>query len=165
MAKRTCSIDGCDRPHAARGWCMTHWRRWRRTGTTDPATPPPKCSVDGCDRRSSSRGWCRLHYERWQRCGTPERPTKVEQFWMRVDKADAEGCWLWTGAVVGDGYGRFSHDLYAHRYAYELLVGPIPDGLHIDHLCRTPLCVNPAHMEPVTAAENNRRRSAAHRGR
>lgn len=45
----------------------------------------------------------------------------------------------------------------AHRYAYELLVGPIPEGLHIDHLCRVRLCVNPAHLEAVTCHENNRR--------
>lgn len=68
-------------------------------------------------------------------------------------------CWIWTGAKTG-GYGRITvarKQYVTHRYIYELLVGPIPEGLQIDHLCRTPPCVNPAHLEPVTALENTRR--------
>jgi hypothetical protein len=70
------------------------------------------------------------------------------------------GCWLWTGAVNPGGYG---HILYgdktisAHRASYELHVGPIPEGLHIDHLCRVRSCINPDHLEPVTRSENARR--------
>jgi HNH endonuclease len=70
------------------------------------------------------------------------------------------GCWLWTSALSDDGYGRFWLDggpQQAHRAAYELLVGAIPDGLTIDHLCRVRHCVNPDHMEPVTIGENVRR--------
>ena len=75
-------------------------------------------------------------------------------------------CWLWTGAVGGNrGYGNFAVDgrrsskryARAHRFAYELLVGPISAWLVLDHLCRNHLCVNPAHLEPVTQAENLRR--------
>lgn len=79
-------------------------------------------------------------------------------FWPRVIKGP--NCWLWNGGRSRDGYGKFHHQgthQQAHRVAYELMVGPIPDGLTIDHLCRNPWCVNPAHMEPVTAAENTRR--------
>lgn len=65
-------------------------------------------------------------------------------------------CWIYDGCLVG-GYGQAtvagSH-VYTHRASYEALVGPIPDGFQIDHLCRTPACYNPAHLEPVTAAEN-----------
>ena len=71
------------------------------------------------------------------------------------------GCWLWAGALNRDGYGSVhmdGHNLGAHRVVYESEVGPIPDGLEIDHLCRTRCCVNPAHLEPVTAKENARRR-------
>lgn len=85
-----------------------------------------------------------------------------ERFWAKVNKTDA--CWLWTGRLDTHGYGevrtggmkrrRFHR---AHRVAYELLVGPIPDGLVIDHLCRVRNCVNPEHLEPVTNAENIRR--------
>jgi hypothetical protein len=75
---------------------------------------------------------------------------------------DENGCWIWSGALTGAGYGQLSlnnRKQYAHRVSYEAFVGPIPDGLHIDHLCRVRRCVNPAHLEPVTVAENNRRAS------
>lgn len=70
------------------------------------------------------------------------------------------GCWLWTGATYPAGYGKTGVDgrtLLAHRVSYELFVGPIPEGLQLDHLCRVRNCVNPAHLEPVTAAENTLR--------
>lgn len=70
------------------------------------------------------------------------------------------GCWLWTASCDSKGYGKIYVNgklVGAHRVAYELFVGPIPDGLHIDHLCRVRCCVNPSHMEPVTHAENIRR--------
>jgi hypothetical protein len=69
-----------------------------------------------------------------------------------------DGCWRWMGQTAG-GYGRFyiigeKRTVPAHRFAYEWLVGPIPEGLCIDHLCRVRNCVNPDHMEPVTNREN-----------
>jgi hypothetical protein len=78
-----------------------------------------------------------------------------------VRKIDASGeCWTWVGAVTSRGYGSFGYEgriWSTHRLAYELLVGAIPAGLTIDHLCRNKLCCNPAHLEPVTLAENLRR--------
>jgi hypothetical protein len=73
-------------------------------------------------------------------------------------------CWQWTASQDGRGYGQIrvgSRVLAAHRVAYELLVGPIPDGLTIDHLCRNRLCLRPSHLEPVSMAENQRREAAA----
>ena len=74
-----------------------------------------------------------------------------------LDKiAVGDDCWEWTGARSG-GYGRFSFGgriAYAHRIAYEIWVGPIPEGLQIDHLCRNRACVRPDHLEPVTHKEN-----------
>lgn len=70
------------------------------------------------------------------------------------------GCWLWIGAALKTGYGRIRihyKEYKAHRLTYELYKGPIPHGLVLDHLCRTPGCCNPDHLEPVTNKENARR--------
>lgn len=87
--------------------------------------------------------------------GPAPRPA-AERFWPRVDMSG--DCWLWTGPPDRDGYGKFtvtgSQRAFAHRFAYEQLVGPIPDGLQLDHLCRVPACVRPEHLEPVTCREN-----------
>jgi len=77
-----------------------------------------------------------------------------DRFWALVRKTN--GCWLWQGRVNADGYGIYSGKS-AHRLAFALLGGDIPDGTEIDHLCRTRNCVNPKHMEAVTHLENVRR--------
>ena len=85
------------------------------------------------------------------------------RFWMKVDVAGDGGCWLWTAYRDREGYGRMAMGKQregtftmsaAHRLSYEMLVGPIGEGLHIDHLCRVRHCVNPEHLEPVTCREN-----------
>jgi len=89
------------------------------------------------------------------RKGPKPRPL-ADRFWEKVDKSG--DCWLWTAACYPNGYGLFNirnrSTALAHRVAYELSVGPIPEGLVIDHLCRNVRCVNPAHLEPVTMREN-----------
>lgn len=87
-----------------------------------------------------------------------------ERFWAKVQPCPMSGCWLWSGAT-GAGYGKFNVGAitksgnrrggsYAHRVAYEALVGEIEPGLHLDHKCRVTVCVNPAHVEPVSCKEN-----------
>lgn len=83
----------------------------------------------------------------------------TDRFWSKVDILPGS-CWLWTAFTNHAGYGKFWLDgtmVRAHRWAYESEVGPIPDGLEIDHLCRVRHCVNPTHLEPVTPTENRRR--------
>lgn len=81
--------------------------------------------------------------------------TTAERFLSRVDKR-ADGCWLWVGRIDRNGYGRFSlgTERLAHRCAYSLFVGPVPDGLDLDHICRVRHCVCPSHLEPVSRREN-----------
>lgn len=80
-----------------------------------------------------------------------------EVFWSRVEKT--ETCWLWKGGVTSAGYGltTVAPRVLAHRFAYEHQVGPIPEGLQLDHLCRVRLCVRPDHLEPVDNRTNSLR--------
>jgi hypothetical protein len=89
-------------------------------------------------------------------------PEVIFQFYY---DADVPGCWKWRGVRNGDGYGKFLLGnvdgrpvlVLAHRYQYEMLYGPIPEGMQIDHCCKNILCINPSHLEAVTPRENNRR--------
>lgn len=91
-----------------------------------------------------------------------------DRFWSKVEGDDPLGCWLWN-STAPSGYGTFSTSpgvtVYAHRYAYAAMVGPIPQGLHLDHTCQTPRCVNPLHLDPVTPSVNAQRggRARVHR--
>lgn len=79
-----------------------------------------------------------------------------DRFWAKVEKT--ETCWLWTACKFSNGYGQFQRvdggTKVAHRIAYELLVGDIPEGLVLDHVCHVRTCVNPAHLRPVTNKQN-----------
>lgn len=86
----------------------------------------------------------------------------IRRFWAKVDRSGGDrACWVWTASRYRNGYGQFGQwphsAVLAHRFAYETLVGQIPEGLVIDHLCRNRLCVNPEHLEPVTTRTNNLR--------
>jgi hypothetical protein len=144
MADRICSIPGCRNEHAAKGLCDSHYARLRRHG--DPLASP-------------ARG--------------PKPGIPAERFWAKVYKdgpipehrPDLGPCWLWRGFLDRDGYGIFPFSARelrrAPRFAHELVSGPIPAGLEVDHLCRNRGCVKafgdehgPAHTELVTHAEN-----------
>lgn len=128
----------------------------------------PTCSISDCGKPVKARGWCSKHYDRWLTRGTTADPrlSPEDRFWLRVERdgpipehrPNLGHCWLWTGARNDLGYGRFyvgpGELTQAHRFAYELLVGPLPNGLVPDHLCRVPPCVRPSHLEVVTSREN-----------
>lgn len=92
--------------------------------------------------------------------GVYPRPSVEDRFWSYVEP-QANGCSIWTGAKLGGGYGQFClningkrRTIVAHRYAYILAKGPVPDGKCLDHLCRNRACVEVEHLEPVTMREN-----------
>lgn len=127
---------------------------------------------------------CAKHYHRWQRHGDTSvvhphgwrGKSPEERFWAKVNKngpvpehrPDLGSCWEWTAALT-NGYGAFGIAstpdrpnqwrgiVRAHRFSYELLIGPIPDGLDIDHLCRNTVCVRVTHLEAVPHRINIRR--------
>ena len=96
----------------------------------------------------------------WDNSSVQRRKPVSERFWEKVYLPPCEDdCWRWMAKKVSGGYGVFFPPgnrvgVLAHRWAYEQEVAPIPQGLTLDHLCRTPGCVNPAHLEPVTIREN-----------
>jgi hypothetical protein len=99
---------------------------------------------------------------------SPAARPAVERFWEKVDKdgplpvrrPDLGPCWLWTSPPKDTGYGQLSVErrpVLAHRFSWELVNGPVADGLDLDHLCRRRHCVRPSHMEPVTPRLNKLR--------
>lgn len=178
----TCSVDGCNSPVYGRGFCSKHWQRWHKHG--DPLVQlrpsndeyqavrvPLVCVCCGGQfyrkpsrviryggRFCSRACWDKSH---------PRLPV-LERLWSKVNKdapvpeyrPDLGPCWIWTDKPAVNGYAKFEWEqgeVYAHRFVYELLVGPIPEGLDLDHLCRVRNCVNPAHLEPVTGRVNTLR--------
>lgn len=121
---KTCSIEDCGKKIFARGWCTTHYSRWRKHGNTD-----------GGGRRYTDPGTA---------------------FRERTTQAD-NGCLEWTGSKNVQGYGTMKTGgrvMLAHRVAWELANGPIPEGLQIDHICRNRACVNVDHLRVATRKQN-----------
>ncbi|MCZ4497891.1 MAG: endonuclease [Marmoricola sp.] len=178
---RLCTIEGCEQQHYARGWCQRHWSRWRKTGTTeDRVFVPQACSVPDCERDARRNGYCAMHDRRAKANGDPLTVQVIlndpaARFETYVDRSgpipdyapDLGPCWIWNGVRHKTlDYGRFSighRYVQAHRWSYEHHVGPISEGLQIDHLCRVRPCVRPSHLEPVTGQENLRREAEARR--
>lgn len=118
-----------------------------------------------CGDPVHAKNLCNRHYLRRWKYGSLDLPEQLTgRDLLHASIEIVEDCWLFVGMVAADsGYGRIGHE-YAHRISYQAFVGPIPDGLHIDHVksrgCLSRLCINPAHLEAVTQQENNRRVTA-----
>lgn len=135
---KTCTIDGCERKHNARGWCTTHYERWRAHGDPLAGRETRTCYVDA-----------------------------EAAFGARTEPLCWTGCVVWTGHLR-DGYGTITvngRPMRAHRYAWERERGPIPDGMVIDHTCWERSCVNVDHLRLATVAQNVQNRSGARKGR
>lgn len=135
MTKRTCSIEGCEKPAIARGWCATDYDRMRRKGFIVPATLP---TVE-------ERFWAKV-----------DKDGPIPEYAPHLGN-----CWIWTAATVKE-YGSFvgEHapgergDCRAHRWIYIHVNGPIDPKDDVDHLCRVKGCVRPSHLEAVSHREN-----------
>lgn len=136
------------------GFPTAHWNR-RYHGES--------CEVAECDRLADSLGLCELHYQRLKLHGSTDdpRPTVEERFYVKTTQT-SEGHLLWTGGTIQSKslvYGQFCAlgETLAHRVAYRLFVGEIPEGYQVDHLCSITLCVWYEHLEAVPPEENVRR--------
>lgn len=147
MADRICAIPECGNvEQTRRGMCDMHYRRWRRNGV---AGPPGSLRIIGDDL---TRFWSHVDQE-------GPIPPLVEHL---------GNCWLWTGHRDDKGYGHIKASgqvVRTHLWAWRAFVGPVPDGLELDHLCRVTACVRVTHLEPVTKGENVRRRNLALAGK
>ena len=148
---------------------MLHYQQWRKINVPIEQRGWDKrrrtaCTVCGKTEPKLRRGMCNVHYMRWWTHGDPATLkrrhgwTPAEILIDRVDRSSTpDQCWPWTGPTLRDGYGQFNvggTSYRAHRVAWELTNGPIPDGLEVLHACDNPPCCNPAHLSVGTHAEN-----------
>lgn len=149
--------------------CDRHYNRWLKSGATaDPIKlVVARCTVAKCPGSVVGWGYCATHYANWRHTGDPLAAPVAwrTRFFMKVDRRSDDECWPWLGAInATTGYGYFNQEgqtRLAHGVAYEIGIGPVPDGLQLDHQCRNRPCVNWHHLMPVTAHENILRSNGA----
>ena len=119
------------------------------------------CKVAGCSFPNLAKGYCSGHYQRVKNGQPLDKPmrgrlTDEEFFNYKCPIRQPGECWLWTSPVDPKGYGRWRRGSKgAHRASYTMFVGPIPDGMTVDHTCFNPTCVNPEHLRLLTHSQNS----------
>jgi hypothetical protein len=153
---KTCSVDGCDRPHAARGFCKHHHSLWMREKTGRV------CSVEGCGKPADKRGLCGCHYFRLRKHGTPTGGRAyrgiAEKFIASFAPAETDLCIDWPYGTSGHGYGARlgkGSRKYPHQIVCEKFNGPpTADRNEVAHGCGNRRCINPRHLRWATHLEN-----------
>lgn len=191
MPDAICSWEGCLKPVAKKGLCNGHYIRKRRGKPMDPPVgdrggpvkqPRGTCSMDGCARTvyNIEHQLCRRHYHLEWKYGDPTTPSKIvhatwDEIRRMVTRNPETGCLEWTGAITDDGYGDVTFEgerWLAHRLFWSQIVGPLTDGLTLDHVChsndlsctgsacRHRRCVDVRHLEEVPQSINSTRGTA-----
>ena len=176
MDKRTriCDFDGCDRPHKSRGWCNTHYQRWRLHGDPSINMLPERrklCTIEDCGKPHHARGLCGTHLARLRKTGTTDLPapeSRMHRFMRQVNKTgtvpphapELGQCWVWEGTRDKKGYGRFSSNergtsSLAHRWLYSNQGGKLSKGMVLDHRCHNRSCVRPSRLREITSKQNS----------
>lgn len=130
------------------------------------------CSIENCVRTFYARDYCRRHYERFRKFGDATMGATLyrDPEEALVDRSEPllwSSCVVWTGPTTAEGYARFKVDrrmVFVHRYVWERENGPVPDGMHVDHTCWEPSCVNLDHLRLATPMQNAWNRNGARSG-
>lgn len=162
---KVCSVEDCDRPYYAIGYCFMHRARFLKHGTTDLIVREARvCSVDDCDKPHHAHGYCSKHARRFKRIGSAQLPAK-----KTLDEKIANNsiilsnvdCIEWSGNHDKDGYSLLYHNGQSHRVhnlVWTQNNGDIPDGKEVDHKCINTGCINIKHLQVVTHALNAQNR-------